>query len=104
MPYLHQFGPDDIFFNRMVTTPQFDFVMFSGSAYINNNADVLGHNLMTGTVNLYEYNVDRNGVTQALIQPFVSRDTESELTFQSNPLSRDQFGSLDDSIENITSL
>jgi len=42
MPYLHPFGPDDILQNRMVTRPKFDFVMYSGSAYINNDGDVLG--------------------------------------------------------------
>ena len=52
MPYLHPFGPDDILQNRMVTRPKFDFVMYSGSAYINNDGDFLGQNITTGTVNL----------------------------------------------------
>ena len=84
MPYLHRFGPDDIFINRMVTRPKFDFVMYNGSAYINNDADNLGQNIVTGTVNLYEYNVDRNGTAQGLIYPYVTRDTG--LVFRTNKL------------------
>ena len=64
MPYLHPFGPDDILQNRMVTRPKFDFVMYSGSAYLNNDDDVLGQSITTGTVNLFEYNVDRDWETK----------------------------------------
>ena len=100
MPYLHSFGPDDILQNRMVTRPKFDFVMYSGSVYLNNAGDHLGHNITTGTVNLYEYNVDRNGTTQGLIYPFVARD--SGLIFRTNNLTREQYRSLNDSIQTIT--
>jgi len=100
MPYLHPFGPDDILQNRMVTRPKFDFVMYSGSAYVNNDGDVLGENIVTGTVNLYEYNVDRNGTDQQLIYPFVARN--SGLIFRSNDLTREQYRSLDNSIQTIT--
>ena len=100
MPYLHPFGPDDILQNRMVTHPKFDFVMYSGSAYINNDGDVLGENIITGTINLYEYNVDRNGTDQQLIYPFVARN--SGLIFRSNDLTREQYRSLDNSIQTIT--
>jgi hypothetical protein len=100
MPYLHAFGPDDILQNRMVARPKFDFVMNSGSAYINNAGNYLGANITTGTINLYEYNVDRNGTTQGLIYPFVARD--SGLIFRSNNLSREQYRSLNNSIQTIT--
>ena len=100
MPYLYPFGPDDILQNRMVTRPKFDFVMYSGSAYLNNNGNVLGENIVTGTVNLYEYNVDRNGTAQQLIYPFVARN--SGLVFRSNDLTREQYRSLDNSIQIIT--
>ena len=100
MPYLHSFGPDDILQNRMVTRPKFDFVMYSGSAYINNDANNLGHNIVTGTVNLYEYNVDRNGTTQGLIHPYVTRDTG--LVFKTNRLTEEQYRELNPSIQLIT--
>ena len=86
MPYLHSFGPDDILQNRMVTRPQFDFVMYSGSAYINNDGDFFGENITTGTVNLYEYNVDRNGVSQQLIHPYIIKG--GGFVFRSNMLTK----------------
>ena len=93
MPYLHSFGPDDILQNRMVARPKFDFVMYSGSAYINNDGEFLGENITTGTINLFEYNVDRNGSTQSLIYPYVVKN--SGLIFRSNVLTSEQYGSLD---------
>jgi hypothetical protein len=74
--------------------------MYSGSAYINNDGDVLGENIVTGTVNLFEYNVDRNGTDQGLIYPFVARN--SGLSFQSNTLTRAQYRELPVSVQEIT--
>ena len=73
MPYLHEFGPDDIFINRMITSPQFEFVMYSGSSFINNDR-FMGVNIPDGSISLYEYNVDRDGTTQQLIYPFIIKD------------------------------
>ena len=87
MPYLHSFGPDDILQNRMVARPKFDFVMYSGSAYINNDGEFLGENITTGTINLFEYNVDRNGSTQNLIYPYVIKGSGlSGFIFRNNIL------------------
>ena len=72
MPYLHKFGPDDIFINRMITSPQYEFVMYSGSMYVNNDR-FMGRNIPTGSISLYEYNVDRTTVQQ-LIYPFIIKD------------------------------
>ncbi len=98
MPYLHSFGPDDILQNRMVTRPQFDFVMYSGSAYINNDGANLGQNIVTGTTNLYEYNVDRNGVSQQLIQPYIIKNSGTGLIFRSNVLTKTQYDSLPNNV------
>lgn len=92
MPYLFNFGPDDIFTNRIVTRPKTDFVMYSGSAYINNDGSLLGENIVTGNVNLFEYNVDRNGTDQALINPFLAPNTG--LVFRNNRLSVREYGTL----------
>ena len=100
MPYLHTFGPNDILQNRIITRPKFDFVMYSGSAYINNNGDTLGTNIVSGTINLFEYNVDRDGISQQLIHPYVTRDTG--LVFRTNNLTGEQYNSLDQSIATIT--
>tara|TARA_S200002703_G_scaffold27462_1_gene23479 strand:- start:304 stop:1497 length:1194 start_codon:yes stop_codon:yes gene_type:complete len=100
MPYLHSFGSDDLLMNRMITRPKFNFTMYSGSAYINNGADVLGVNVTTGTINLYEYNVDRNGSAQNLIYPYVTRDTG--LVFRSNAPSLTEYNSLPRTVQEIT--
>ena len=70
MPYLHEFGEDDVFVNRMVAYPQYQFTFYSGSAYINNDRD-MGVNIPSGSISLYEYNVDRDGTTQQLIYPYI---------------------------------
>jgi hypothetical protein len=70
MPYLHKFGPDDIFRNRMETRPESSFSMYSGSIYLDNNRN-LGQNIINGCANLYEYNVDR---ASNLIYPYFIKD------------------------------
>lgn len=70
MPYLHEFGENDVFVNRMVAYPQYQFTFYSGSSYINNDRD-MGINIPSGSISLYEYNVDRDGTTQQLIYPFI---------------------------------
>ena len=70
MPYLHKFGPDDIFTNRMETHPKSVFTMYHSSIYYNNNRH-LGENIKDGYTSLYEYNVDR---TSDLIYPFFVKD------------------------------
>ena len=70
MPYLHKFGPDDIYTNRMETHPQSVFTMYHNSIYYNNNRH-LGANIKDGYTSLYEYNVDRSS---NLIYPFFIKD------------------------------
>lgn len=73
MSYLHKFGRDDIFINRMIAHPEYEFLMYSGSAYVNNDRH-MGANIPTGSISLYEINVDRDGTTQELIYPFITKD------------------------------
>lgn len=73
MSYIHQFGKTDVFFNTLVARPSYEVILYSGSAYINNRRNE-GVNITTGTVNLYELNVDRDGTNQSLIHPFLTRD------------------------------
>ena len=70
MPYLHAFGTDDILINRMVTRPRFEFVMYSGSVHLNNERD-MGENIPTGSVSLFEYNVDRDSNTPSIAPQIV---------------------------------
>jgi hypothetical protein len=73
MSYLHSFSGNDVFMNRMITHPEYEFVFYSGSAYINNDRN-MGRNIPTGSISLYEYNVDRDGTVQQLIYPFIIKD------------------------------
>ena len=58
MSYLHKFGPNDVFFNTLETHPSYEFTMYSGSAYLNNES-FRGGNIPTGSISLYELNVNR---------------------------------------------
>jgi hypothetical protein len=73
MSYLHLFGPNDILINRMVAKPSYELIMYEGETYLNKERD-LGRNIPTGSVSLFEYNVDRDGVNQQLIKPFIIKD------------------------------
>ena len=64
MPFLHEFGPDDIFHNRLQAAPQYEFVAYSGSLYYNNGKPT-AKNFVTGTVSLSELNVDRTPISGA---------------------------------------
>ncbi len=75
MPYLHEFSEDDIFSNRMITHPSYKFQLYSGSAYINNDRANMGINIPTGSISLYEYNVNRDvAAGNELIYPFLIKD------------------------------
>jgi hypothetical protein len=56
--YLHKFGSEDIFNNTLETHPEYDFTMYSGSTYVNNES-FKGGNIPTGSISLYELNVNR---------------------------------------------
>jgi hypothetical protein len=66
MPYLHPFGRDDVFNNRLRTHPQYEIVFYSGSQIINNHRfdgrDIVTlstPNATSSFVNAFEMNVDR---------------------------------------------
>ena len=73
MAYIHPFAKTDLFYNVLVTTPSYEITLYSGSAYINNRRNE-GRNITTGTINLYELNVDRDGTNEPLIYSFLTRD------------------------------
>ena len=79
MPYLHPFGPNDILVNRMATRPKYEFILNNAQTYVNNGR-FLGTNISTGSANLYEYNVDRDGTIQKLIQPFIIKGDDLHAT------------------------
>jgi hypothetical protein len=62
---LHKFAPDDIFYNRLKTHPQYEFYIYDSVIYFNNRSLQSGSftpsvpNVSPGFINLYELNVDR---------------------------------------------
>ena len=73
MSYIYPYTEKDKFTNVLVTSPSYEVTFYSGSSYINNRR-YEGSNITTGTVNLYELNVDRAVNNQSLIYPFLTRD------------------------------
>ena len=64
-----KFGPDDVFFNTVKTHPQNTFSYYFNQSYINNR-QTQGNRVQSGSISLYEINVDRvQG--DALVQPFI---------------------------------
>ena len=73
MSYIHSYTEKDKFTNVLVTSPSYEVTFYSGSSYINNRRHD-GSDVTTGTINLYELNVDRSANNQSLIYPFLTRD------------------------------
>lgn len=70
MPYIFQFDEDEKFFNGVRTNPSYNISFYSGSSYINEYR-FQGNNIPSGSVSLYELNVDRYS---DLIYPFIVKD------------------------------
>ena len=62
MPFLQEFGPDDIFRNNLETSPRRKISAYSGSVYIEDSV-YKGQNISTGSISLYEINVDRTDIS-----------------------------------------
>jgi hypothetical protein len=74
---LHKFGPNDIFVSRTITNPKVHFLIYSGSYYYNNRYPQSGTwsdpvlNVNTGSISLYELNVDRP--SNSFIYPYITK-------------------------------
>ena len=82
---LYKFKPNDIFHNTIKTHPKCEFFITSGNVYYTTRSAITGSHVTnvghvpTGSINLYELNIDRvSGSSGFLIYPFV-------LLFSSNP-------------------
>jgi len=64
-----KFGPDDIFYNTVKTYPQYTLDYYFNQSFINNR-QAQGNRVQSGSISLYELNVDRPQGTD-LIKPFV---------------------------------
>jgi len=90
MPYLHKFSQDDIFTNRLNTSPQYEFTLYSGSLHTNNER-YGGANKASGSISLYELNVGR-ALTSSIV---VSGENKPNLCYA--------FTVKDGSLESFTS-
>ena len=70
MAYLRKFGPDDKLINRMETRPQYEVLLYPGKqgvadpTVLINNRRFQGVNIPSGTISLFEMNVDRAGTAE----------------------------------------
>jgi len=77
MPF-HKFDQNDIFYNRIESHPQVNFIIYDQNIYYNNKSVDSGSFVNnagmtpTGYISLYELNVDRKSGN--LIYPFVTKD------------------------------
>jgi len=73
-----KFKSNDLFYNTLEMHPQFNFVIYDGSIYLNNRGQNVGAHVTnaldipTGHVSLYELNVDRPAGER--IYPFISKN------------------------------
>ncbi|MEY2924945.1 MAG: hypothetical protein RLZZ337_1493 [Bacteroidota bacterium] len=74
-----KFGPDDIFHNTVKTYPQYDIEYYFNQSYINNR-QTQGNRVQSGSISLYELNVDREVGVVSLIHPFITKN-ENEFDF-----------------------
>jgi len=83
MPY-YEFDKNDLLYNTIEARPYFEFLLYSGSVYLNNHSASL-YNVPNGHVSLNEINVNRNPAdhtwnadlgtgTKALVYPFITKD------------------------------
>jgi len=74
----HKFGPNDIFYNRVKTHPQVNFIIYDQQIYYNNKSRDSGSwvnnagMIPTGYISLYELNIDRQASQK--IYPFINKD------------------------------
>ena len=80
-----EFGPNDIFINRVKTHPEWDFFIYNSEVYINNSENISGSHsanykgVPPGYLSLYEYNLDRSG---SFIYPFVVANSNYKTRFR----------------------
>ena len=80
-----EFGPNDIFVNRVKMHPEWDFFIYNSEVYINNSQNISGSNsgnykgVPEGFLSLYEYNLDR---TTDFVRPFLVANSTYKTRFR----------------------
>ena len=72
-----EFGPNDIFINRVKTHPEWDFFIYNSEVFINDMQNISGSlsdtykGVPPGYLSLYEYNLNRQSSASLNIHPFL---------------------------------
>ena len=80
-----EFGPNDIFINRVKMHPEWDFFIYNSEVYINNSQNISGSHsanykgVPPGFLSLYEYNLDRNDKG---VHPFLEKNSDYKIRFR----------------------
>ena len=74
---LKKFGKTDIIRNTIVSYPKVNFFIYNGNVYYNNKPDQDGrfskvYSSEVGSVNLYEYNIDKLAGSNDFIYPYIT--------------------------------
>lgn len=74
-----KFGGQDLIYNTLVTKPEYEFLVYSGSVYRNNYISVNGNfsnkinHIESGEISLHEINVNRP--SDSLVYSYIEKDT-----------------------------
>jgi len=75
---IYKFGQNDIYYNRLITHPKSEFILYDGDVFYNRKPTISGAHVSnvghinTSHISLYEINVDRKD--GQLIYPFVTKE------------------------------
>jgi len=79
MPF-RKFGDTDLIRNSLIAYPKVNFFIFDGNVYYNNKPDQNGkfskvYSSEVGSINLYEYNIDKLAGSNDFIYPFITKQS-----------------------------
>ena len=79
MPF-RKFKDSDIIRNTLVTYPKINFFIYDSKIYYNNRPDQEGqfdkvYSSEAGSINLYEYNIDKLSGSNDFIYPYITKDS-----------------------------
>ena len=87
-----EFGPNDIFINRVKAHPEWDFFIYNSEIFINNMQNISGSlsdtykGVPPGYLSLYEYNLNRASPSGSNIRPFLEANSNYKTRFRKDLL------------------
>ena len=76
---IYKFKEEEVFVNTLRLYPKYEFTMYSGTMYINNQQPDSGSfasaslNVPSGYISLHEMNIDRLSGSNNFIYPFITK-------------------------------